>query len=198
MLKKGPRLLSACYQDSNVQIRVAKSDLNSTEAYFATKKLAPKNGPKMTQNCQNGPKMTKNGPKISTSQKKQQRYISSISNFFHLCLHQFQTLKSKRAMSRNTHRRSSPGRLWKVRNPQGRFRHSRAQCSRPREGKGQRSPRAGRYFCNKSCKGRTPVHPNIGKKVHWHNTLFILHDHFCRKSSSSFCLPCLDLLKCNQ
>ena len=25
--------------------RVAKSDLNSTEAYFATKKLAPKNGP---------------------------------------------------------------------------------------------------------------------------------------------------------
>ena len=97
----------------------------------------------------------------------------------------------------NTHRRSSPGRLWKVRNPQGRFRHSRAQCSRPREGKGQRSPRAGRYFCNKICKGRTPVHPNIGKKVHWHNTLFIPHDHFCRKSSSSFFLPCLDLLKCN-
>ena len=29
-------------------IRVAKSDLNSTEAYFATKKIAPKNGPKMT------------------------------------------------------------------------------------------------------------------------------------------------------
>ena len=29
-------------------LRVAKSDLNSTDAYFATKKLAPKNGPKMT------------------------------------------------------------------------------------------------------------------------------------------------------
>ena len=28
--------------------RVAKSDLNSTEAYFATTKLAQKNGPKMT------------------------------------------------------------------------------------------------------------------------------------------------------
>ena len=67
--------------------RVAKSDLNSTDAYFATKnstKKWPKNdlklpkiaqklpkiaqiGPKMTQNCQNGPKMTQNGPKISTS-----------------------------------------------------------------------------------------------------------------------------------
>ena len=46
--------------------RVAKSDLNSTEAYFATK-----NGPKMTQNDpknpKNDPKMTQNGPKISTS-----------------------------------------------------------------------------------------------------------------------------------
>ena len=31
-----------------IQVRVAKSDLNSTEQYFATKKLAPKNGPKMT------------------------------------------------------------------------------------------------------------------------------------------------------
>ena len=28
--------------------RVAKSNLNSTDAYFATKKSAPKNGPKMT------------------------------------------------------------------------------------------------------------------------------------------------------
>ena len=63
--------------------RVAKSDLNSTDAYFATKnstkngiklpKIAQKLpkiaqiGPKMTQNCRNGPKMTQNGPKISTS-----------------------------------------------------------------------------------------------------------------------------------
>ena len=60
--------------------RVAKSDLNSTDAYFATKnstKKWPKKdlklpkiaqiGPKMTRNCQNGPKMTQNGPKISTS-----------------------------------------------------------------------------------------------------------------------------------
>ena len=50
--------------------RVAKSDLNSTEAYFATKnkhqKMAQKwpkttqNSPKMTQNCQNDPKWPKN------------------------------------------------------------------------------------------------------------------------------------------
>ena len=57
--------------------RVAKSDLNSTDAYFATKKLAPKMaqklpkiaqiGSKITQNCQSGPRMAQNGPKISTS-----------------------------------------------------------------------------------------------------------------------------------
>ena len=40
-----------------LDIRDAKNDLSSTDAYFTKKKLAPKNGRKMTQNT---PKMTQN------------------------------------------------------------------------------------------------------------------------------------------
>ena len=44
--------ISSFMMETNIKkyivVRVAKSDLNSTDAYFATTKLAPKNGPKMT------------------------------------------------------------------------------------------------------------------------------------------------------
>ena len=60
--------------ENNNCCRVAKSDLNSTEAYFATKKIStkkwPKNDLKLPKLAQKWPKIAKNGPKMNRNGPK--------------------------------------------------------------------------------------------------------------------------------